>query len=156
MPARGPGVAVAVAELSALSHLVENKIVGSLAEIQKDGLALYATRPGTLVSDFRDPTDPDDALPVGPLARRMILALMPSASKQHLTLQELLHRMDAEVPVSQGDAATGWPENPPKPYRLGTPSATLLDNVSFGLSQSTAKPDGAVERRTGSGLIASE
>ena len=131
---------------------VQRKILKDLGEIESEGVVLYAAKPGTHSDHYANPSDPSDGDPVGPLARRLMIAALNRKSPP-VTLRDLERAISFEGPDTYGaDKPSPYSVGSPIPYALRTTNAAVLDTtvVQIGTPGTGA---GTVDRRGGSATL---
>lgn len=120
-----------------------------LSGAQPDGLALYAARPGTPIGDFADPDDDLDPLPIGSLARRLILALRLREHARQITLAELRKAMFDPAGAAYGADRARFSVNSPTPYSLAPSPRHSWEQVTLPIAHVPPARRGALDVRSG-------
>lgn len=91
------------------------KVLRHINEFRGPTLAVFSTKPGTIVPMASDPLDPESQLGVGPLGRRMMLKFDQAfRSTNGLTIAQLLRQMSSPSfdPETQSVMSLSVPEQP--------------------------------------------
>lgn len=125
-----------------LAKGMQSTLDNELAELQEDGLVLYAAEPGHAIRDFSDPADPKHFDRLGALAWRLQHALADKRTGR--SLGALRSAMLQSLPAQDAQGKL-----PPVPFELGAPKQAVLQTPLFVASPSGQASPPRIERRLG-------
>ena len=121
---------------------MQDIILQEFAELQTEGLVLYAVKPGMEVRDYTDPSS--EGYRIGALAWRLYFAFQEQDGQDSMTLAALRRAMEKTYPDKNDKGYA----NPSVPFELSPPRAEILQ-VGIPLQVSPSHSSNRFEKRLG-------